>query len=71
MAQPPGIETFASPMRATNGATTQKLARRRSPAHSIYRLSVLPELKPSGSCVGVKLPPDIDGRGPQSMLTRS
>ena len=27
MAQPPGIETFAFPMRATNGATTQKLAR--------------------------------------------
>ena len=27
MAQPPGIETFASPMRATSGAITQKLAR--------------------------------------------
>ena len=29
MAQPPGIDTFASPMRATSGATTQKLARMR------------------------------------------
>ena len=27
MAQPPGIETRASPMRATSGASTQKLAR--------------------------------------------
>ena len=27
MAQPPGSETFASPMRATSGAITQKLAR--------------------------------------------
>ncbi len=27
MAQPPGSETFASPMRAINGAITQKLAR--------------------------------------------
>ena len=27
MAQPPGIETRASPMRATSGAITQKLAR--------------------------------------------
>jgi hypothetical protein len=29
MAQPPGIDTLAFPMRATNGATTQKLARMR------------------------------------------
>ena len=29
MAQPPGSETFASPMRASNGAMTQKLARMR------------------------------------------
>ena len=27
MAQPPGSETFASPNRASSGATTQKLAR--------------------------------------------
>ena len=27
MAQPPGSETLASPMRATSGASTQKLAR--------------------------------------------
>jgi hypothetical protein len=27
MAQPPGIDTLASPMRATRGAITQKLAR--------------------------------------------
>ena len=27
MAQPPGIDTLASPMRAKSGATTQKLAR--------------------------------------------
>ena len=27
MAQPPGIDTRASPMRATSGAKTQKLAR--------------------------------------------
>ena len=27
MAQPPGIDTLASPMRANSGATTQKLAR--------------------------------------------
>jgi len=27
MAQPPGNETLASPMRASSGATTQKLAR--------------------------------------------
>jgi hypothetical protein len=27
MAQPPGIETLASPSRATSGAITQKLAR--------------------------------------------
>jgi hypothetical protein len=29
MAQPPGIDTFASPMRASSGAITQKLARMR------------------------------------------
>ncbi len=29
MAQPPGIETRASPSRATSGAITQKLARMR------------------------------------------
>ena len=27
MAQPPGSDTFASPMRASSGAITQKLAR--------------------------------------------
>ena len=27
MAQPPGSDTFASPMRASSGPTTQKLAR--------------------------------------------
>ena len=29
IAQPPGIETFASPVRATSGPITQKLARMR------------------------------------------
>src|SRR5437660_141522 len=29
IAQPPGMDTLASPMRATSGATTQKLARMR------------------------------------------